>query len=156
MKQHVGVGTILWAALSFTTLPAFASLGGSLATVNDDATTESVTATKTASFALYDVYQIKTAKAEVREFVSNDKAQVFAVIWTKGKGHIDLKQYLGQTNFKAYMQAERKTPVKPGRLPRRIEVGNLTVITAGHMNSVTGKAYISDLVPPGLDINTIQ
>jgi hypothetical protein len=65
----------------------------------------------------------------------------------------DLHQLLGQyfDQFNSGVAANRK-----GRGPVHLEQDNLVVQSGGHMRAFSGRAYLPQSVPPGMNIDDIK
>jgi hypothetical protein len=131
--------------------PASASLGGSVASVNQD-NTFAKGSLHTKEEGRYTIYEIRISTwATVREFVSPTGA-VFAVCW-QGQFVPDLKQFLG-TYFEEYSMAVHTH--KATRQPLLVQLQDLVFESSGHMGSHRGKAYDSRLLPDGVSEHEIK
>jgi len=136
------------------TVPAFATLGGDLASVEADRAHVNGTMKITQNQA-YAVHEIKAENGTaVREYVSPD-GRVFGVAW-QGQFIPDMQQLLG-----AYLQqysagVKAQHAAGPGRRPLNIQQPGLVVQTSGHMRSYSGRAYDPELLPQGVSANDIR
>jgi hypothetical protein len=138
-------------ALLACSLPAAAELGGDLASIQADQEhmkgARNVTTT-----AAYSIHEIQAATGtKVREFVS-PSGTIFAVAW-QGPSTPDLRQLLGQY-FDRYSQAIQNK--RPGRAPVSIQQSDLVVEAGGHMRSFTGRAYLPQVMPQGVNAAAIR
>jgi hypothetical protein len=102
--------------------------------------------------ALYRMHEIKTPSGTVvREFVSSAGA-VFAVAWT-GPVMPNLRQTLGKY-FDPYVAAVQRKNANH----RRVEVhqDDLVVEAGGHMRAYSGRAYLPQAVPSGVNIGDLH
>jgi hypothetical protein len=143
----IGIG---WLALS---CPALAALGG-------DAT--SVEADQAHMKASLDVkqaagYEVRALRAPggtvVSEYVS-PAGRVFAVAW-HGPFFPEMQQILGSyfQQYSAALQARKKVY---GHHPLNLEQPGLVVQSGGHMRAYLGRAYIPEMLPPGLKAEQIK
>ena len=132
-------------ALVALSIPAFASLGGSIASVDQD-NTIAHGSLHTAEGERYTVYEIKISTwATVREFVS-PAGVVFGIAW-EGQFVPDLEQFLG-IYFQDYSAATKAEKSKSfGRRPLHVRLPSIVFETGGHMGSYYGRAYDPRLVP---------
>jgi hypothetical protein len=101
----------------------------------------------------YQIEEIKTDAATVREYVSPDGI-VFAIAWN-GLIHPDLTKLLG-TYSGEYNQALKKVPRKPGRRSLQVKSDRVVVEKWGHMRNLQGRAYAPALLPPGVNTNELN
>jgi Protein of unknown function (DUF2844) len=135
-------------------LPALASLGGSIDSVQSDQAQMRATTTISAG-AAYTVHEMKApAGTVVREYVS-PAGRVFGVSW-QGPFIPDLQQLLGDhfERYAAAAKAQRESHV--GRRPLNIQEPGLVVQTAGHMRAYSGRAYDPGLLPAGVTANDVR
>jgi len=136
------------------TAPAFATLGGDVASVEADRAKMNAAVTVTQNQA-YEVHEIKAENGiVVREYVSPD-GRVFGLAW-KGPFMPDMPQLLG-----AYLQqysaaAKAQKAGHAGRRPLNIQEPGLVVQTSGHMGFYSGKALDPGLLPQGVGINDVR
>jgi hypothetical protein len=137
-----------------TSFPAWAALGGDIASVQADQVHMQGTRRVTTA-AAYTVHEIRGASGTgVREYVSSE-GKVFAVAW-QGPYLPDMRQLLG-SSFEQYAQAakaQRSTRMRRG--PRLIEEPGLTVEMSGHPRSFSGRAYIPGMLPQGVPAEDIR
>jgi hypothetical protein len=137
-----------------TSFPAWAALGGDIASVQADQVHMQGTRRVTTA-AAYTVHEIQGASGTgVREYVSSE-GKVFAVAW-QGPYLPDMRQLLG-SSFEQYAQAakaQRSTRMRRG--PRLIEEPGLTVEMSGHPRSFSGRAYIPGMLPQGVPAEDIR
>ena len=141
--------------LLLVTMPAFAALGGDVTTVQADAA-HMQGSLRIAHTAAYEVHEIQTPTGIViREYVSTG-GKIFAVAW-RGPWLPDMQQLLGDY-FQQYIDGAARTQAnnRPGRKPLEITEPGFVLHQIGHMRSFTGKAYIPELLPPGVSPEAIQ
>ncbi len=132
-------------------LPAVAELGGNVSSIQADQEHMKGTRQVTTK-AAYSVHEIQAATgARVREFVSPG-GTVFAVAW-QGPATPDLRQLLGPY-FDQYAQAIQTK--RAGRGPVMIRQNGLVVEAGGHMRSFSGRAYLPQMMPPGVAAEVIK
>jgi hypothetical protein len=139
-------------------LPATASLGGNVGSVESDRAqmNASLQVTQHGSYAVHEM-QVPGGTV-VDEYVAPD-GQVFAVSW-HGQFPPPMQQILG-TYFQQYSaalqaQSSQAQPKMYGHRPLNIQQQGLVVQTSGHMRAYSGRAYIPDLLPQGMTVNQIQ
>lgn len=145
-------------AIFLSALPAWAALGGSIASVQADQVHMQGTVRRTAS-ASYTVHEIQSASGiVVREYVAStgeSAGTVFAVAW-QGPWPPDLRQLLG-SYFDQYMQAARaQSAARVGRRPLLIEEPGLVVQIGGHPRAFVGRAYVPGMLPAGVRAEEIR
>jgi Protein of unknown function (DUF2844) len=134
-------------------LSSFASLGGNVASVQEDATGMQARV-QTRQLAGYTVHELQSATGTtVREYESSN-GTVFAVAW-KGPFPPNLKQLLG-SQFEQYQEALKNLSGRAGHGPITIQLPNLVVQLAGHAGSYAGRAYIPDKIPASTSLESIQ
>lgn len=134
-------------------LPALASLGGDVASVDTDRAHMNASS-KITSAANYDVHQIQVPGGTVvNEYVSPD-GKVFAVAW-HGPFPPDMQQILG-AYFQQYSAALQAQEQHLGHRPLNIQQSGLVVQTGGHMRAHFGRAYLPELLPQGVKADEIQ
>lgn len=131
---------------------SMAGLGGDSASIERDR--QAFHGKKTITIHdLYQTHEITTDAQTVREYISSD-GNVFAVTW-KGGVPPNLSQLFG-AYFQEFTQAESSSAKTKGRSPKTIKSTNMVVEKFGHMRDLHGKAYITKLLPQGLDPKEIQ
>ncbi len=142
----------LAAALALS-VPAMASLGGKVSSVDQDRAQMNASATVTQT-ANYDVHEIKSpAGTVVDEYVSLE-GNVFAVAW-HGPFPPQMQQILG-SYYQQYTAAMAAQPQHYGRRPVNIQAPGLTIEMGGHMRDYFGRAYIPDMMPSGVKEDEIK
>jgi hypothetical protein len=141
-------------ALLLLPIPALASLGGDVTTVEADLA-KMQGSLRTTSNNSYTLHEIQTSTGvAVKEYVATS-GKVFAVTW-QGPIHPDLRQLLG-TYFDAFTQAEQaQRAQRRGRGPVQIQEPGLVVQVAGHMRAFFGKAYVPQMLPAGIRAEDIR
>jgi hypothetical protein len=134
-------------------IPALAVLGGDVSSVQaDQSQMKAVLRIQTGQS--YTVHELHGQSGMVvKEFIS-PAGKVFAVSWG-GPFVPDLRQLLG-THFEQFSQAAQARVRRPGRAPLNIQQDGLVVQSGGHMRAFFGKAYLTDMLPAGVDAKTIH
>jgi len=146
---------ILTAMLLLAGAPVFAALGGDVTSIDADRVHAKGALLRITQADRYSMHEIRTAAGtSVREYVSSS-GKVFAVAW-QGQFLPDFQQVLG-TYFTQYQQAsERARRARHGRGPLSFQDGDLVVQMGGHQRSFSGRAYVTGLMPAGVDASAIQ
>jgi hypothetical protein len=150
-----GAGTVVACTLVLASVPASlkASLGGEISTVETDRMVMSGVR-RTLAGAGYTVHEIQAPTGTVvREFVSSS-GTVFAVAW-QGPFIPNLRLLLGP-HFDAFSTAASSRPKRPGHGPLLVATPGLVVESGGKMRAFFGRAYLPDLLPPGLAEGSIE
>ncbi|MGB7229865.1 MAG: DUF2844 domain-containing protein, partial [Candidatus Acidiferrales bacterium] len=80
---------------------------------------------------------------------------VFAITW-QGSTRPNLQQILG-TYFQTYTQAaQAQKGRRVARGPVVLKQGGLVVEMGGHMRWIMGRAYVSSMVPPTVQMEEIR
>jgi len=139
-------------------LQASAALGGDEASVEADRLAMGGTAGTPQPAAAYTAKKFTLPSGTVvREFLSTG-GTVFAVAW-EGPQIPDLKQLLGDARFAAMDDAARARNREGGRGPMALRpdaAPNLVIESGGHMRAFSGRAYLSDKLPSGVDADAIR
>lgn len=149
---HSAKPALCWlVALCLLTLPAAAELGGTTDTVQADQQHMKGTLRTTAATG-YTLHEIQAATGTtVREYVSS-AGRVFAVSW-EGPFLPEMRQLLGNY-YEQYTQALQNR--KARRAPVMINEPDLVVESGGRTRAFRGRAYVPQLVPPGIDLRAIR
>lgn len=143
--------TYLVAAMTALPTLAFASLGGTVSSVQTDQVNMKATMHVASKSASYTVHEIEmTTGTTVREYVGTD-GKVFGVAWS-GPAMPDLRQVLG-SYFDTFTKSTNVT--KTGHSRMMVRESNLVVHSAGHMRAFHGNAYDPSLLPEGVTSNEI-
>jgi hypothetical protein len=144
MRIAMGIAVATLAPL----FPACASLGGDMTSVRDDQMKMQGTLRTTRNNS-YNVHEIQAdGGVIVREYVSLS-GTVFGVAW-HGRSQPDLRQVLG-SYYDQYVQAvQAQRAQRRGHGPLFIDQPGLVVQMAGHMRSLSGRAYIPQGIPVGI------
>jgi hypothetical protein len=153
MTLGMTLGVIL--VLAAFPLPAFAALGGDVASVRTDQARMRSALLRITGAGTYTVHEIQTPYGTlVREYVSTT-GTVFAVAW-QGPWQPDLRQVLG-TYFDHYVQSARAARShRSVRAPLQIQEAELVVHASGHPRAFVGSAYDPRLLPQGFDAQAIR
>lgn len=134
-------------------LPAMASLGGNVSSIQADTAHMSATVNQT-SANNYQEHQLQSpAGTVVNEYLSSS-GTVFAVTW-HGPFMPDMQQILGPY-FQQYSEALSSQPRQYGHRPLNIKQPGLVVETSGHMRAHWGRVYVPALVPEGVSAEQLQ
>jgi hypothetical protein len=149
------IAVAVLAVFSLAALPAAASLGGNVDSVQADQAQMKATARVATANAAYTVHEIQTPTGTVvREYVTPG-GQVFAVSW-RGPARPNLQQLFG-SYYDQYVRAAQQAKMqRPGHGPGSIQEPNLVVHSGGRMRFYVGKAYIPQMVPDGVQIDALQ
>lgn len=133
--------------------PAHASLGGSADSIEADRALMKGQA-QTQQSAAYSVHQIQgTHGTVVREYLSADGV-VFAVAW-QGPFVPDLQQLLG-SYFDRYTAGVKEQKARyVGRHPLNLQLPGLVVQRSGHLRAESGRAFIPEKVPLGVNVEAL-
>jgi hypothetical protein len=134
---------------------AHASLGDDAASTKDDQI-RMKGALRTTSNEVYSVHEIVAPSSViVREYVSS-AGKIFAIAW-QGPFFPDLRQLLGRY-FDQFSQASKTRNNNSPKIrgPLMIRQPGLIVQSGGHMRAYSGRAYIPDMVPQGMNIEEIK
>ncbi len=155
MKSNAWISLMGVAVLLLTLpLPALAALGGDVASVQDDQSRMKGTL-KTTESGPYSVHEITVPGNTVVKEYASPAGKIFAITW-KGQLIPNMQQLLG-TYFDQYAQATKaQRESHPGRHPVNIQQPGLVFQNGGHMRSYAGRAYVPDMVPPGVDPDALQ
>jgi hypothetical protein len=137
----------------FACLPAFATLGEDVATVENDRVHMNMKAqVQTTSVAGYAVHVIQASSGTtVREYVAAS-GKVFAVAWN-GPLLPNFQQMLGKY-FAEYTSGASSPHV--GRRHLALQGTDLVVHSSGHMRAFYGNAYVPSLLPPNFSVDDIK
>jgi hypothetical protein len=139
-------------ALVFLGVPAFATLGEDVSSVQSDQARMKA-AIRVLPGQAYSVHEMRESSGTVvREFVSPAGA-VFGVTW-QGSFAPDLRQLLG-THFEEYVQAAQAPANRRGR-GLHIETDDMVFESGGHMRFITGRAYLPTKMPQGVRADEIR
>jgi len=145
---------LLAGSLSLVPAPAWAALGGAASTVDVDRVRMQGALLRIARAERFTTHEIQTASGTVvREFVAPNGI-VFGVAW-QGPWHPDLRQLFGDY-FDRYQAAALAARQGRRRGPVIIQDSSLVVQITGHPRGFSGRAYLTDLVPPGVEPETIR
>jgi hypothetical protein len=150
-----------WWAASLTCLtlplsvPASASLGGDLGSVQTDQVRMQAAMMRVTRSDTFTVHEMRaSAGTTIREYVS-PSGIVFGVAW-EGPTLPDLRQVLGNYFIPYLRAAEAAQQKRVGRRPFRIEAPNFVVEQSGHPRAFVGRAYMPQSVPAGIRTELIR
>ena len=131
--------------------PAKAALGETVASIARDQE-GAQGSLRTLELPDYRLHEIRAATGTViREFSAAD-GSVFAVAWD-GPFLPDVRRLLGKS-WEAYASALRAK--RRGRGPLVVRLPDLVVESAGHPRGFHGRAFLPQLVPAGVSLETIR
>lgn len=133
---------------------AFAGLGDDATSISLDQVhfMGSLQITQSPSFAVHEIHA--QTGSVIREYVS-PSGKVFAVAW-HGPWVPDMQQLLG-SYLEQYMKAaQAQATSRPGRHPLQIVQPDFVFQQGGHMRSITGRAYLPQMLPAGVQAEAIQ
>jgi hypothetical protein len=141
-------------AAMLMTVPAFAGLGEDGSSVEADQSRMQASL-RTVPNQAYTLHEMQAPSGiVVREYVST-AGKVFAVAW-QGPWPPDMRQILANY-FAEYQQAtQAQAGLRAGRRPLVITEPGLVLESGGHMRSFAGRAYIPDMLPPGISVEAIR
>jgi len=132
--------------------PALATLGRDATSIPEDQAHMRAALRVSRSEASYTVHEIKLSSGTVvREFVS-PAGKVFGVAW-QGPWLPDFRQLLGDY-FEPIMQSPRDDRRRRGALV--VNRPEVFFQSTGHMRSFSGRSYVPDMLPRGVDPGVIQ
>jgi hypothetical protein len=142
-------------------VPAMASLGGNVGSIQADTAHMNANMTKSSSDT-YETHQLQSPTGTVVNEYLSSSGTVFAVTW-HGPFMPDMQQIMG-SYFQQYSaalssQASSQASSQPrqyGRHPLDIRRPGLVVQTGGHMRAHWGRVYIPALTPEGVSPEQLQ
>lgn len=151
MRPLGWAGTLV--AMLALSVPAFASLGGNVNTIEVDRArmNASVNVAQEANYAVHEMQS--PSGTTVKEFVSPE-GNVFAVSW-QGQFPPQMQQILG-SYFNQYSAAISAQPKHYGHRALNIQQPGLVIQTGGHMRSYFGRVYVPDMLPTGVKADEIK
>jgi hypothetical protein len=139
-------------------LPASASLGGNVSTVESDRAQMNARIQVTQHDA-YAVHELEMPGGTVIDEYVSPGGTVFAVSW-HGQFPPPMQQILGSLfqKYTAALQAQSNAtqPRIYGHRPLNIQEEGLVVETNGHMRAHAGRAYIPGMLPEGVTVDQIH
>ncbi len=135
-------------------LPAFAALGGDVASVHEDQAHMKGTL-KTTQAEAYSIHEISAPGSVVVKEYATAAGKVFAITW-HGQFIPNMQQLLG-TYFDQYsLAAKTQRESQYGHRPLNIQQPGLVLQTGGHMRAYQGRAYVPEMVPQGVNVDVLQ
>jgi hypothetical protein len=143
-------------ALLWFSLPAQASLGGNVSSVESDRAQLNARI-QVMQHNAYDIHEMQAPGGTVVDEYVSPEGKVFAVTW-HGQFPPPMQQILG-TYFQQYsaaLGAQQAQPRVYGHHPLNIQQQGLVVQTGGHMRAYFGRAYLPGQLPQGITASQIQ
>jgi hypothetical protein len=134
-------------------LPAVASLGGNVGSIETDRTRMNASEVVTDGNG-YNLHQLKMPGGTVVNEYATPTGNIFAVTW-QGQFLPDMQQILGGY-FQQYSIALSSQAKRYGHQPLNIEGPGLVVQTGGHMRALWGRVYVPALLPQGVSRDQLQ
>lgn len=150
--RRLGAG-LVGALLLGLSLPAWASLGGNINSIESDRARMNASVNVMTHHA-YDIHEVKAPGSTVVDEYASPDGTVFAVTW-HGQFPPPMQQILG-SYFQQYSAALQARPRMYGHRPLNIQEPGLVVQTGGHMRAHFGRAYIPSLLPQGLTADQLK
>jgi hypothetical protein len=142
----------IWLLLSAS---AFASLGGTVASVEADRVRTKSALVGITTQGAYTVHTILSPTGTtIREFYGSNGV-IFGVAW-QGPWQPDLRQLFGSyfEPYQAAVQTARKAHKVRGHVA--IDDGSVVVQIGGHLHAIVGAAYVPQLIPAGVDPGVVR
>lgn len=133
-------------------LPARASLGGKVDSIQADTARMGATVNRTSANNA-EVHQLQSPTGTVVNEYLSSSGTVFAVTW-QGPFLPDMQQILG-SYFAQYSAALSSQPRQYGHHPLNIKQAGLVVQTGGHMRAHWGRVYVPALIPEGVNADEL-
>jgi len=160
-RQALAPRIRIWALAAFAALalatvgvPAMASLGGGLESINADRVhmkaQQAPRVTATPAYTMHE--DALPSGISVRQYVSGNGV-VFAVTWS-GPFKPDLRQLLGP--YFDVMLAHQAKSIHAGHPRTRVREHNLVIESGGHMRNFYGRAFLPNQFPAGISTDDIQ
>jgi Protein of unknown function (DUF2844) len=143
-------------ALAFS-VPAMASLGGNVGSIQADTARMNANVTRTEGDA-YETHQLQSPTGTVVTEYLSSSGTVFAVTW-HGPFMPDMQQILGSyfQQYSAALSSQASSQSRQyGRHPLDIRQPGLVLQTGGHMRAHWGRVYIPALAPVGVSPEQLQ
>ena len=138
-------------------VPAMASLGGNVGSIEADTAHMNANVTRTAGDT-YETHQLQSPTGTVVTEYLSSSGTVFAVTW-HGPFMPDMQQILGSyfQQYSAALSSQASSqPRQYGRHPLDIRQPGMVVQTGGHMRAHWGRVYIPALTPAGVSPEQLQ
>jgi len=132
---------------------AHAALGGDTGSISTDRKVLQAVHRATTDHKGYTVEEVVSDATVIREYVS-PSGIVFGIAWN-GYAHPDLSQLLG-SYWGEYSVAQQRITRKFGRKRQQLVTDNIVVEHWGHMRNLQGRAYVTSLIPTGVNIDEIK
>jgi hypothetical protein len=154
IRADCGLLIIVAVLLLVLTSPAFASLGASENSVQDDQVRLQAKV-RTTNTRAYKVHELTSPLGTVvREYVSS-AGIVFALSW-QGPFQPDMRQVLGSYFAQYVMAAKKQRENQFRRSSLYIHKPSLVFQSVGHLRAYFGRAYDPQLLPPGVSPDELR
>jgi hypothetical protein len=138
--------------VGFTPRDAGAALGEAESSVQSDVVALQASIKSSEDRTIYRLHEIQLPTGTfLREFVSPE-GKVFAVAWN-GPHMPDLRQAFGQY-FNSFVAGAKLS--RGDRTHLQIQQSDLVVEIRGHMRAYSGRAYLPDAIPGGVDLGDLR
>jgi Protein of unknown function (DUF2844) len=152
-SRHLLARTAAAVMVLGVSLPAMASLGGGVSSIQADTTHMSASVNQSTG-SNYEAHQLQSPTGTVVTEYLSSSGTVFAVTW-HGPFLPDMQQILGEY-FQQYSAALSSQPKQYGHRPLNIKQTQLVVQTSGHMRAHWGRVYVPALLPAGVNVDQLQ
>jgi hypothetical protein len=149
LKVSSTLGLALTALLALQPLPAAATLGENLASIQADSLRIAASRRASSSGLGAQVYTLTLADGGTVRQYADASGRVYAVAWnTHSKPRLD--QLLGR-HFTAYAEGGRRAMQQRAGVLHSgvVRQGDLVVESSAHLNAHVGRAYLRSLMPAG-------
>ncbi len=140
--------------LNFFAAPVDASLGGSADSVETDRRMLLAAPGPVIDRGAYTIKTLHSESATVREYISKSGV-VFGLAWT-GIRHPPRLFVLFGSHAGDFRRAVGNEPRGRGPRHHRVNGDRITVEMWGHQRRLEGRAYVTDLIPAGVNPNEIR
>ena len=132
---------------------AFAALGADEGSVESDRIHMKAELRAKTSQRAFTVHEMQTTDGNiVREFISA-QGKVFAVSW-RGPSKPDLRALLGDSFDRFVSATQARGPGSHHHL--QVRGADLVVQSSGHLRGMFGRAWLPQLVPAGIDVESFE
>jgi len=153
-QTRIGLRTALLILVLSLPAVAFAALGGDDSSVQADQA-QMRASLRTTRATAFTVHELQAPDGHVvREYLS-PSGTVFGLVW-QGPSKPDLRQLLG-AHFEEFMEAvQAAQATRRGHGPLVVNLPGMVVVSGGHMRAFSGRAYLPQSLPEGVNADAIQ